>query len=176
MTKKYSTLRVRLREQIKAEGKPTRTYKRREPGEIKESNHVTQESLALRHQYCITVEEILREKARAIRLGKRYDIKDEDIRGVCNHPNDGVCGRNFTDEQVKEVNARLGGASGDEQDLENPNKESQPRSRKPRRTKAEKPPAKYFCTKHEAWHFEPDKEYAQDMKFKRGRGRPSRKT
>lgn len=175
-TKKYSTLRAKLREKMKAD-KPIRTYKRREPGEEKTVYTVSKETYLKRHEFCFNAWDI-QQQLRVPGAQGLFERRPQDFAPSCNHPEDGLCiHRTPTDDELKQINDNLGGiintVNNTNSDLEKPIKEFKPLRRR-RRKSGDKPPLKYFCLSCQEFHNELDPKYSKHSQFKRGRGRPKK--
>lgn len=119
-----------------------------------------------RHTYCISSGYI----RHWLSTQKEDAYIPRDLHPVCNHPEDGWCATGMypTDEELKEINLRLGGG-------EKPTEREKTVVVRKKREPKPPEPKKYFCLNCEDWHFEDDHNgYTSHMKFKRGRGRPKK--
>ena len=159
-----------------------RTRRARGTGTVREATHLSEDQFLTRHMYCINAGDIERERRDAFMSGTYFP---KDPKAVCNHEEDGLCGRSITEEQLKEVNARLSGKSQETPektpyervlDATFPGEKGKQKLAKmvAKITKeAEKLlPKKYWCLKCEQWHTEGSNDYRNDMEFRRKRGRP----
>ena len=85
-----------------------KTRRPRGTGVVKEATHITEDQFLTRHMYCINAGDIERERRDALMRGTYFP---KDPKAVCNYESDGLCGRSITEEQLKEVNAKLSGKS-----------------------------------------------------------------
>ena len=165
-----------------------KTRRPRGTGTVREATHLSEDQFLTRHMYCINAGDIERERRDALMRGTYFP---KDPKAVCNYEVDGLCGRSVTEEQLKEVNARLSGKSQEIEETRTPyervldatfpGEKGKQKLRKmvAKITKQAKegklPPVKgYFCTKcnerHEALFGNPV--WEEHMEFRRKRGRP----
>lgn len=103
-----------------------RFERRRNIGSVKRTGgtvHLNREQFNARHTHCITIlmvnndVERTREGSTSYGLGVPHKIKPDRnyvpdwkaLRAVCDHPEDGMCGQNPTDEELVWINDRLAG-------------------------------------------------------------------
>jgi hypothetical protein len=123
------------------------------------------DELVQRHIYCVCLADIASMRRYSEKRGSKYFPA---ALAHCDHIEDGVCGHDFTQAQLDEVNRRLGGKPVVEE--------------KPKRKRGEKKEIipSYFCLKCNKRHEEAQiargdvEGYLTHMKYKRGRGRPKR--
>lgn len=98
-------------------------HKRRERvGEVRKVGgtvHLNREQFNARHLHCINIRMVYADIERTMSdhtsygLGVPHKIKGTDYMGSmkahCDHPEDGMCGQNPTDEQLAWINAKLSG-------------------------------------------------------------------
>lgn len=138
----------------------------------RQPTHLTEDEFIRRHQYCITITEIQMVIRDTQKRNPGYVFKPDQMKAVCDHPEDGVCGYSISPEKLAEVNARLSGLNPVKQAatafvaISEPTSAPKKRGR-PRKTAVETPT--YFCLhcnkRHEITH-------TRHLSFKRGRGRP----
>lgn len=81
--------------------------------------HLNREQFNARHSHCITVQMVYADVERSLvphlsyGLGVPHKVPGNehvpDMKAVCEHPEDGMCGQNPTDEQLEWINAKLAG-------------------------------------------------------------------
>ena len=63
-----------------------------------------------RHQYCVTIGQVQHDLERTLRFNPQFEVKPHHRRGVCDHPEDGLClgpaGADITDAQLTEIDER----------------------------------------------------------------------
>lgn len=150
-----------------------RTRRPRGTGVEREVTKLSTEQWMLRHQSCINETWLAREHKRALERGTYWPEK---VETVCNHPEDGLCGYSITDAQLAEVNSRLGGKA--EEPSRSPEEDRPGKIKRPykkRKESAPPPVTSFYCLKCESRHESTAPEFNTHVKFKRGRGRPSKK-
>ena len=152
-----------------------KTRRPRGTAPVRDATKITAEQFLARHQYCCTVQDLERERKDALERGTYFP---KDPKAVCNHEEDGLCGRRITEAQLKEVNSRLGGKSEEPELktglLETENKPKKSRTPRSPRVASVKPPERFFCLACNEWHEQGQPFYDKHSQFKRKRGRPSK--
>ena len=160
-----------------------KTRRPRGTGVVKEATHITEDQFLTRHMYCINAGDIERERRDALMRGTYFP---KDPKAVCNYESDGLCGRSITEEQLKEVNAKLSGKSQEPEksaherimDQVFPGEKGKKKLAKmvakitKEAKEGKRPPKKYFCLSCKQIHTEGSNDYRNDMEFRRKRGRP----
>lgn len=98
-------------------------HRRREKvGEVRKTGgtiHLNREQFNARHLHCINIRMVYADMERTLTdhisygLGVPHKVKGNDdvpaMKAHCDHPEDGMCGQNPTDEQLVWINAKLAG-------------------------------------------------------------------
>lgn len=127
-------------------------------------SHIDAEQFLRRHEYCVTVQHLIRnaDEATIARFREKGQLK-----GHCDHPEDGYCSSFITPEKLEEVNARLASNTAPESS-EKPVEAPEIKSETPTTTPAKM--TRYFCLNCKEFH----EDKPEHLEYRRRQGRPKK--